>query len=110
MGHEPAASGKERPGNTLGRHQPGTGKHSGYGSLPFRWEQKLMGKDDFSKIPNGHPAIEHRFELLYSEGVDKGRITLNKFVELACTNPAKIFGMFPQKGTIGIGSDADIVL
>jgi dihydropyrimidinase len=77
---------------------------------PFKWQQKLMGKDDFSKIPNGHPAIEHRMELLYSEGVNKGRITLNKYVEVACTNPAKIFGMFPRKGTIGIGSDADIII
>src|SRR5215475_2564269 len=77
---------------------------------PFKWEQKLMGKDDFSKIPNGHPAIENRMELLYSEGVNKGRITLNKYVEVACTNPAKIFGMFPRKGTIAPGSDADLVL
>ena len=77
---------------------------------PFMWEQKLMGKDDFSKIPNGHPAIENRMELLYSEGVHKGKITLNKYVEVACTNPAKIFGMFPRKGTIAIGSDADIVI
>jgi dihydropyrimidinase len=77
---------------------------------PFMWEQKLMGKDDFSKIPNGHPAIENRMELLFSEGVNKGRITLNKFVEVASTNAAKIFGMFPKKGTIAIGSDADIVL
>ncbi len=77
---------------------------------PFMWDQKLMGKDDFSKIPNGHPAIENRMELLFSEGVNKGRITLNKYVEVACTNPAKIFGMFPQKGTIAVGSDADIIL
>lgn len=77
---------------------------------PFKWEQKLMGKDDFSKIPNGHPAIENRMELLYSEGVHKGRISLNKYVEVACTNPAKIFGMFPSKGTIAVGSDADIVI
>lgn len=77
---------------------------------PFKWEQKQMGKDDFSKIPNGHPAIEHRMELLYSEGVHKGRITLNKFVEVACTNPAKIFGIFPRKGTIGIGCDADLII
>src|SRR5690349_13850826 len=77
---------------------------------PFKWEQKLMGKDDFSKIPNGHPAIENRMELLFSEGVNKGKITLNKYVEVACTNPAKIFGMFPQKGTIAVGSDADIVI
>jgi len=77
---------------------------------PFKWQQKLMGKDDFSKIPNGHPAIENRMELLFSEGVHKGRISLNKYVEVACTNPAKIFGMFPRKGTIGIDSDADIVI
>ena len=77
---------------------------------PFKWEQKLMGKNDFSKIPNGHPAIENRMELLYSEGVHKGKITLNKFVEVACTNPAKIFGMFPRKGTLAPGSDADIVI
>ncbi|MES2329632.1 MAG: dihydropyrimidinase [Bacteroidota bacterium] len=77
---------------------------------PFMWEQKLMGKDDFSKIPNGHPAIENRMELLFSEGVDKGKITLNKYVEVASTNAAKIFGMFPKKGTIAVGSDADIVL
>ena len=77
---------------------------------PFMWEQKLMGKDDFSKIPNGHPAIENRMELLFSEGVNKGKITLNKYVEVASTNAAKIFGMFPKKGTIAVGSDADIII
>ena len=77
---------------------------------PFKWEQKLMGKDDFSKIPNGHPAIEHRMELLYSEGVNKGRISSNKFVEVTSTNPAKIFGMHPRKGCIAVGADADIVI
>ena len=77
---------------------------------PFKWEQKLLGKDDFSKIPNGHPAIENRMELLFSEGVSKGKITLNKYVEVASTNAAKIFGMFPRKGTIAVGSDADIVV
>lgn len=77
---------------------------------PFMWKQKLMGEQDFSKIPNGHPAIENRMELLFSEGVVKNRITLNKYVEVACTNPAKIFGMFPRKGTIAVGSDADIII
>ena len=77
---------------------------------PFKWEQKLMGKDDFSKIPNGHPAIEHRMELLYSEGVKKGKITATKYVELTSTNAAKTFGMYPKKGCIAIGSDADIVI
>jgi len=77
---------------------------------PFTWEQKKMGKDDFSKIPNGHPAIEHRMELLFSEGVHKGKISLTKYVEISSTNAAKIFGMYPRKGTIAIGSDADIVV
>jgi len=77
---------------------------------PFEWKKKLMGEKDFSKIPNGHPAIEHRMELLYSEGVRKGKISLNKYVEITSTNAAKIFGMFPQKGSIGIGSDADLVI
>ncbi|WP_411030072.1 dihydropyrimidinase [Spongiimicrobium sp. 3-5] len=77
---------------------------------PFMWEQKQMGKDDFSKIPNGHPGIEHRMELLYSEGVRKGKISLTKFVEVTSTNASKIFGMYPKKGTIAIGSDADLVI
>lgn len=77
---------------------------------PFSWQQKQMGLHDFSKIPNGHPAIEHRMELLYSEGVRKGKISLSKMVEVACTNPAKIFGMYPQKGSIAVGADADIVI
>ena len=77
---------------------------------PFMWKQKLMGENDFSKIPNGHPAIEHRMELLFSEGVNKGRISANKFVELTSTNAAKIFGMFPQKGSIAPGADADLVI
>src|SRR5688572_30866176 len=77
---------------------------------PFMWEQKKMGEKDFSKIPNGHPAIEHRMELLFSEGVNKGKISLNKFVEVTSTNAAKIFGMYPSKGTIGIGSDRKSVV
>jgi dihydropyrimidinase len=77
---------------------------------PFTWKQKQMGKNDFSKIPNGHPAIEHRMELLFSEGVRKGRISLSKYVALTSTNAAKIFGMYPKKGTIAIGADADLVI
>ncbi len=77
---------------------------------PFTWEQKMMGRDDFSKIPNGHPAIEHRMELLWSEGVMKGRITPQKFVEVTATNPARIFGMYPRKGSLAPGSDADILI
>ena len=77
---------------------------------PFKLAQKDMGKDNFAKIPNGHPAIEHRIEFMYSEGVNKGKISLNKFVEVCSTNAAKIFGMYPRKGTIAIGADADIVV
>ncbi len=77
---------------------------------PFMWEQKKMGLHDFSKIPNGHPAIEHRMELMFSEGVLKGRITPEKFVEITSTNAARIFGMYPRKGTIAPGADADIVI
>ncbi|HEX7413493.1 MAG TPA: dihydropyrimidinase [Bacteroidia bacterium] len=77
---------------------------------PFMWEQKKMGELDFSKIPNGHPAIEHRMEFMFSEGVNKGKISLSKYVELTSTNAAKIFGMYPNKGTLAIGADADIVI
>lgn len=77
---------------------------------PFMWKQKLMGEKDFSKIPNGHPAIENRMELLFSEGVGKGKISLNKFVEVTSTNAARIFGMFPKKGCVAVGSDADLVI
>jgi dihydropyrimidinase len=73
-------------------------------------DQKRMGEKDFSKIPNGAPGVENRMELLFSEGVVKKRISLNKFVETSSTNAAKIFGMFPKKGTIAIGSDADLVI
>jgi dihydropyrimidinase len=77
---------------------------------PFCLEQKQMGIDNFAKIPNGAPGIEHRLELMYSEGVDQGRISLNKFVEVTSTTAAKIFGLFPRKGTIAVGSDADIIV
>jgi dihydropyrimidinase len=77
---------------------------------PFCSDQKEMGLNDFSKIPNGAPGIEHRFELMYSEGVHAGRISINKFVEVISTTAAKIFGLFPRKGTIAVGSDADIVV
>jgi len=77
---------------------------------PFHLDQKSAGKDDFTKIPNGAPGIENRMELMFSEGVHKGKISLNKYVEITSTNSAKIFGMFPRKGTIGIGADADIII
>ena len=73
-------------------------------------EQKELGRDDFSKIPNGGPGIENRMSLIYHYGVSAGHIGLNRFVELTSTGPAKIFGLFPKKGTIAVGSDADIVI
>ena len=73
-------------------------------------EQKLMGKDDFRKCPNGLPGVETRVALMFSEGVSKGRIDINKFVEVVSTNPAKLFGIYPQKGCIAAGSDADLVV
>ncbi len=73
-------------------------------------EQKELGRGDFSKIPNGAPGIETRMSLVYDGGVRAGRISLNRFVELTSTSPAKIFGLFPRKGTIAPGSDADIVV
>ena len=73
-------------------------------------EQKELGRDDFSKIPNGGPGVEHRMSLIYDGGVVQNRITTNRFVELTSTAAAKIFGLFPRKGTIAVGSDADIVV
>src|SRR5438128_2225765 len=77
---------------------------------PFCMKEKRLGENDFSKIPNGAPGVETRMSLLYDGGVGGGRISLNRFVELTSTAPAKIFGMFPRKGTIAPGSDADIVV
>ena len=73
-------------------------------------EQKVLGENDFSKIPNGAPGIETRMSLVYDGGVRTGKISLNRFVELTSTSPAKIFGLFPKKGTVAPGSDADLVV
>jgi dihydropyrimidinase len=73
-------------------------------------EQKELGRDDFSKIPNGGPGVEHRLSLVFDGGVVQKRINLNRFVELTSTSAAKIFGLFPKKGTVAVGSDADIVI
>jgi dihydropyrimidinase len=78
---------------------------------PFCFEdQKALGKDDFTKIPNGGPGIENRLQLLHHYGVNAGKISLNRFVEITSTAPARIFGMYPKKGAIAPGSDADIVV
>jgi dihydropyrimidinase len=78
---------------------------------PFMFEtQKRAGMDDFTKIPNGGPGIENRLQLLYHFGVNEGRIAINRWVELVSLNPAKMFGLYPKKGTLEVGSDADIVV
>ena len=76
----------------------------------FTTEQKRLGKTDFRKIPGGMPGVETRGILMYSEGVRKGRITLSDMCRLLCENPAKLYGMYPRKGVIAPGSDADIVV
>src|SRR6202047_1378356 len=73
-------------------------------------EQKELGKDDFTKIPNGGPGIEHRLSLIYTGGVHSKRFSPNRFVEIVSTAPAKLFGLYPRKGTIAVGSDADLVI
>jgi len=77
---------------------------------PFDTEQKLLGKDSFVNIPNGIPGIEDRVNLLYTHGVKRGRLDLDRFVDAASTRAAKLFGLFPRKGAIAVGSDADLVV
>ncbi len=73
-------------------------------------EQKELGKDDFTKIPNGGPGIEHRVSLVYSGGVHGGKFSANRFVQLVSTAPAKLFGLYPRKGTVAVGSDGDLIV
>jgi dihydropyrimidinase len=77
----------------------------------FLWDgQKSLGKDDFSKIPNGGPGLENRLQMIHEFGVRRGRLSLTRMVELLSTNPAKYFGLYPRKGTVAVGSDADLVV
>jgi len=78
---------------------------------PFCFEdQKTLGRDSFTKIPNGGPGIENRLQLLFHHGVNQGKLSLNRFVEIVSTTPARLFGLYPRKGTIAPGSDADLVI
>src|SRR4029079_3847176 len=77
---------------------------------PFDTSQKLLGRASFTQIPNGIPGIEERVNLLYTYGVKRGRLDLHRFVDAASTRAAKLFGLFPRKGTIAVGSDADLVV
>jgi dihydropyrimidinase len=80
------------------------GEHPQFGT------QKQLGEGDFTKIPNGMPGVEDRMELIYTHGVAQGRISLNRYVEITSTTPARMFGLYPKKGTIAVGADADIVI
>ncbi|NCA84041.1 MAG: dihydropyrimidinase [Clostridia bacterium] len=88
----------------------GTIQTIGSDHCPFTLKQKMEGKDDLRKIPNGAGGVEHRLALLYTYGVLTGKISLNRFVELTSTNAARIFGLYPDKGVIAPGADADIVV
>jgi dihydropyrimidinase len=88
----------------------GTIQTVGTDHCPFLLQQKLEGGNDFRKIPGGVGGVEHRLSLLYTYGVLKGRISLTQFVDLVATKPAEIFGLFPKKGVIAVGSDADIII
>ncbi len=76
----------------------------------FQKGQKEMGRDDFTKIPNGAAGVENRIALLYTYGVRAGKLDINRFVDLVSTRPAKIFGLYPRKGSLLPGADADIVI
>jgi dihydropyrimidinase len=76
----------------------------------FCADQKAMGKDDFRKIPNGTGGVENRMEVLWHHGVSTGRLTMNEFVAVTSTNAAQIFNVYPQKGSVSVGADADIVV
>jgi dihydropyrimidinase len=88
----------------------GTISTAGTDHCPFSLAQKMRGSDDFRKIPNGAGGVEHRLQLLYTKGVLEKKITLNKFVEITSTNAARIFGLYPAKGLIAQGADADLVI
>jgi dihydropyrimidinase len=81
-----------------------------YEGVPYQRPGKELGRDNFTKIPNGLPGLGDRMIILWSEGVAKGQLTANRFVEITATNPAKVFGMYPRKGTIAVGSDADLLI
>jgi dihydropyrimidinase len=81
-----------------------------WGDHPKFGTQKQLGRDSFAQIPNGLPGVENRMELIYHGGVHEGRLGINRFVEVTATTPARMFGLYPQKGTIAVGSDADIVV
>jgi dihydropyrimidinase len=77
---------------------------------PFDKEQKLLGRDVFTQIPNGIPGVEERVSLMFTYGVNRKRLDIHRFVDALSTRPAKLFGLFPRKGTIAVGSDADLVV
>jgi dihydropyrimidinase len=77
---------------------------------PFDMEQKKLGTDAFTNIPNGIPGIEDRVNLLYTYGLKRGSLSMDRFVDSASTRAAKLFGLYPRKGAVAVGSDADLVI
>src|SRR5258708_31856611 len=88
----------------------GVVENVGSDQCEFDAAEKLIGQDAFKQIPNGIPGIEERVNLLYTYGVRRGTLDIHRFVDAASTRAAKIFGLFPRKGTIAVGSDADLVV
>jgi dihydropyrimidinase len=108
--YTPPPRGKHQPANMWRAIAGGTLRVVASDHCPFNFHgQKTLGTEDFTRIPNGAPGIEERLMFTY-QGVNDGRITLNRFVDLVSTSPARIFGLYPTKGTIAIGSDADLVV
>ena len=112
---QPAAARRGVAGGGLGRRsQDGTFQVFSSDHAPYRFDETgKMPKGDkttFKEMANGVPGIEVRLPLLFSEGVQKGRITLQQFVALTSTNHAKLYGLYPRKGTIAVGSDADFAI
>jgi dihydropyrimidinase len=108
--YTPPPRGKHQPANMWRAISGGSLRVVASDHCPFNFDgQKTLGVDDFTQIPNGAPGIEERMMFTY-QGVNDGRITLNRFVDLVSTSAAKIFGLYPAKGTVAIGSDADLVI
>jgi dihydropyrimidinase len=108
--YTPPPRGKHQPANMWRAISGGTLRVVASDHCPYNFDgQKTLGAEDFTRIPNGAPGIEERLMFTY-QGVNDGRITLNRFVDLVSTSPAKIFGLYPTKGTVAIGSDADLVI
>ncbi len=108
--HVAALARQAQPARAVERAEAGLIDTVGTDHCPFDTEQKLLGAKAFTQIPNGIPGIEDRVNLMYTYGVKRGGLDIHRFVDALSTRPAKLFGLFPRKGTIAVGSDADLVV